>query len=111
MITLVLEVIKKVKEVEEQAELLITGAQKESVSMIKNANIEGQEIYHTMVLDAKEKGNQMMLGALTVAEKDVTKILEKGSAQQEEIVQHSKEQMKNAINLVIERIVDMNGNR
>lgn len=105
-----LEVIRKVREVEMQAEELIVQVQKDSARMLKDANTEGKARYDAILLDAKEQGEQIISNALATAEEQAEKVVAQGKLQQKEIVQHSEERMGQAINLVIERIVDMYGN-
>ncbi len=106
---LVLEAVKKVREVEEQTEELIAQAEQEAARMRNDGNVEGKKVYDEIVSDAQEQGRKIMSDALAIAEQEVEKITAQGKVQQEAIVQQAGERKNDTINFVIERIVSMNG--
>lgn len=104
------DIIKEIKEAERTAEEKIKAAQQEAKDLLLSAEEEAEKIIKAAedqeLLKSKKK--------LEAAEKEAQKEADNKRKQNDEICQELKrkaaEKMEDAVNLVVERIVKMNGN-
>lgn len=103
------EVIKDIKSAEEKADAIIKESQLESKDIIKNANIKAQNDYDSIINETKDKVKTIMEEAISLGEEEATPILELGKKKKEDILNVSQDRFQEAVKLVIERIVSING--
>lgn len=107
---LALEALKEVKATEEHANLIIKEAQTKANETIKNAHLQGQEQYNNIIVNAKENSKSIIDNAIKLANDEAAPVLEKGYKEKGEILKISEDKKNKAVNLVIERIVNIHGN-
>ncbi len=105
-----LEEIKEIKRVEEEALTLIKAAEAQSKDTFKAAQSEATEKYNTTLEEIKARAKAIVDGAVSSSEKEATAILEKGRGQIKDILDLPKRKLDAASKLIIERIVNSNGN-
>jgi V/A-type H+/Na+-transporting ATPase subunit G/H len=107
---LALEEIKEIKRVEEEALNLIKAAEAQSKDTFKAAQSEAMEKYNTTLEEIKARVKAIVDEAVSSSEKEATAILEKGRGQIKDILDLPKRKLDAASKLIIERIVNSNGN-
>lgn len=105
-----LEIIIEVKKAEDEANSIISNAQAESKEIIAKACLEADGEYRRIVDGAKVKAQRIMDEAITLGNKEAEPILYKGDEEVYKFSNLPEENINNAIKLVIERIVNINGN-
>ncbi|WP_415875869.1 ATPase [Clostridium sp.] len=110
MIYLALEAIKKIRDTEEKAMEIIKKAQNDSNQIIKDSDVKAASEYKRILNEAKNEAKKILDDAAANAEKEAIPIIESGKTSAENIKDISKEKLEMAVNLVVERIVNINGN-
>lgn len=105
-----LEAINEIKKAEALAEEKIKNVQQQSKDLIKNANMKAEEEFERIINEAKLEAKDILDRAIASGNEEAAPILEKGKSEKEAILNISKDIMDKAVNLVIERIVKINGN-
>lgn len=105
-----LEEIKEIKRVEEDASNLIKIAEAQSKDTLKAAQLEAVEKYRLTLAEIKARAKALIDEAVSTAEKEAAAILEKGRSDISDILDLPKEKLDSASKLIIERIVNSNGN-
>lgn len=105
-----LEAVKDIKNAESKAEEIIKKAQLESKSIIKNAEVKANEEYKRIISEANVSASSIISEAIKQGEKEAVIIKEKAQKDIDDIINLSEDKIKNAIKLVVERIVMNNGN-
>lgn len=105
-----IEEIKEIKSSEEKAYEVIKNAQNERGKIIKEAKIKALNEYKRILSEAKLQAKKIIDDSVKEAEKKKIPILEQGQKESQSIINISDEKFKKAVNLVIERIVNVNGN-
>lgn len=104
------EIIKEIKETEQAADERIKAAQQEAKEILISAEQEAARI----IKGAEDQANLEGRQKLEAAEKEAKLQADEKRKQNDEMCQELKhkaaEKMEGAVNLVIERIVKMNGN-
>lgn len=104
-----LEAINKVKAAEDQATKIITDATVQSKNILKNAEEQSKIQYDSIINDAHKKGEEIKAKFLKDSEEKSEPILEKGKEAIESILNIDNSKFQGAVKLVIERIVNFNG--
>lgn len=105
-----LEAVKNIKNAEAKAEEIIKNAQLESKSIIKNAEVKANEEYRKIIGEANVSANSIISEAVKEGEEEAAIIKENAQKDINDIINVSDDKIKNAIKLVVERIVMNNGN-
>jgi V/A-type H+/Na+-transporting ATPase subunit G/H len=107
---LALEEIKEIKRVEEEASGIIKSAETQSKDALKAAQAEAAEKYNTTLAEIKARAKALVDEGVFAAEKEAAAILEKGRGDISDILDLPKNKLDSASKLIIERIVNGNGN-
>jgi len=102
---LALEAINKLKKTEAEAEELIQKAMENSKEIINSAKVEAEMKYNEIIDAANSKKIEILKKAVEEGNSITEPILKKGEEEVFEIKNISEEKRKNAINLIVERIV------
>ena len=105
-----IEAIKQVREVEQKAEAMVKTAHQQSKEIISKATLQGEEQNKTIVEEAKTKAQEIINKAISSGEEEAKTLLNEGAVKCESIRNLSKDKVDAAFKLVIERIVNTNGN-
>lgn len=103
------EVINEIQRAEAKADELIKNAQSDASKITKDAEKKSLLEYKKILDDAKAQRQQIMNDAVAKAEKNTEYIFEEGRNEANNIKKISNEKVERAVNLVIERIVNING--
>jgi V/A-type H+-transporting ATPase subunit G/H len=107
---LALEVINSLKDAENQAEEIVNKAQADRKEIIKKAEEKAKEEYTRIIAEANSQVVSIMDTAVKEGEQKAAPIKEKGSQEEEAILNLTGVEFDKAVNMVIERIVNTNGN-
>lgn len=105
-----LEIIIEVKKAEDEANSIISTAQIKSKEIVTKAYQEADKEYRRIVDEAKVKAQSIMDEAIALGNKEAKSIINKGDEEVYKFSSLPKENINNAIKLVVERIVNINGN-
>jgi V/A-type H+-transporting ATPase subunit G/H len=105
-----LEAIGEIKKAEIQGEEIISKAKARSRDLIKSASIKMEAEYKKIIESAENEYNIILQDAEKNVEKRSIPILNEGKEKVDEITNIPQERFNNAVNMVVERIVNMNGN-
>ena len=105
-----IEAIKEIKKVEEKADMLVKEAHQKSKEIISKATLQGEEQYNAIVGTAKESAQEIIDTAISSGEDEAKAIKLAGSEKCASILNLSNDKVDAAVKLVIERIVNINGN-
>ena len=108
--TLALEVINSLKEAEKKADLTISEAEAKKKEIIKAAEQKANEEYSRIISEANLEAKNIIDAAVLEAQKEAMPIAERGKNEEEAILNLPNDKFSKAVNLVIERIVNTNGN-
>lgn len=104
------EALLQIKDAEDEVKKMLSSAQQKNQEKINNAEIEGKNIYDSLVQQGKEEANSVMEAAENKGNEEAAPIIEKGMAEVEALRNVDKQKFDNVVKLVIERIVNNNGN-
>ncbi|MGL4991026.1 MAG: ATPase [Sarcina sp.] len=104
------EIISEIKKVEQEAKELIANANKTSKDILAKASIDAQAEYDSILNEARIQIKTIIDNAVLEANNEASVLQEKGQAECELISKPSNEKFDEAVNLVIERIVNIHGN-
>ncbi|HCQ89143.1 MULTISPECIES: ATPase [unclassified Clostridium] len=105
-----LEAINKVKTAEDQAAQALEKALKESKDIIKNAEREADKQYEARLTEAYKEAEQIKSKFISESEVESEPIMKKGKEEVDHILNVDANKFNSAVKLVIERIVNFNGN-
>lgn len=105
-----IEAIESIRIAENKAITILKQAQDKSKDIIKSSNEEAMQEYEKIIKDAEEEAKDIIEKSIEAAKKDSMPILDKGIEAVENIRNVSQDNLNKAINIVIERIVKVNGN-
>ncbi|WP_286173022.1 ATPase [Caproiciproducens sp. MSJ-32] len=100
-----LEAISKLKRVEAEAEEIIQEAMKASKELIDSAKAEAEMTFNKIINDANSKKIEILKKAEDEGNSIAGPILKKAEEEVIDIKNISEEKRKDAINLIVERIV------
>lgn len=104
------EIISEIKKVEQEAKELMVKANKDSKEIINNATLEANLKYNEILDIAKSEAKIIIDNAILEASKEADVLFEKGQADCKLISNALTSKVDEAVNLVIERIVNIHGN-
>jgi len=107
---LALEAINKVKTAEDQAAQILESALKESKDIIKNAEREADKQYEARLTETYKEAEQIKSKFISESEVESEPIMKKGKEEVDHILNVDANKFNSAVKLVIERIVNFNGN-
>lgn len=105
-----LEAINKVKTAEDQAAQILESALKESKDIIKNAEREADKQYEARLTETYKEAEQIKSKFISESEVESEPIMKKGKEEVDHILNVDANKFNSAVKLVIERIVNFNGN-
>lgn len=104
------DAIETVREAEEKAKALLQDASQTSKDSIHEAELFAEQEYKRILSEAKTQAEEIKRSAVEEGESIAKPILEKGIEEAKELSKLSDEKIDSAINIIIERIVNANGN-
>lgn len=104
------EAIEKVKEAEVQANVIMQEANQNSRDSKKEAEILADEKYKQIIGEAEKEAKQIQEKALQEGEVESKPILEKGLIEAKKLEEITDQDLNSVVNIIIERIVNANGN-
>lgn len=105
-----MDAINKIKEAECNASAILEKTIEDSKNIIKNAELKGENQYGTLISKAEEDTKLIKERALLEGNIKAEPILKIGEEQINKIINIQEDKFNLAVNLVIERIVNFNGN-
>ena len=105
------EAVLKVRDAERQNKTIIEHANEQARQITAEAERAAQEMRKNAVRDARTAGRDLVEAAATRAEQESAELLRHGEAERERLSSPEAAKLEEAINFVIERIVNANGNR
>lgn len=104
------EAIEAVKTAEEKAKKILEEVNQNSRDLLQEAKEEAEQKYQKTTKEARDEGEKLKEKALLEGESISKPIIEKGKKQAIEIAALTDEDVDSAVNFIIERIVNTNGN-
>ncbi|NEZ45921.1 ATPase [Clostridium niameyense] len=105
-----IEAIESIRIAENRASTILKQAKDKSKDIVKNSNEEARKKYEKIIKDAEKEAKDIIEKSIETAKKDSIPILDKGIESVKNIRNVSQDNLNKAINIVIERIVKVNGN-
>lgn len=99
--------VKEIKETEDNALKIINDGSKEGKDIIKKATIEAERNFNNIINKAKEESKDIIKNAEEDGKRQAEQIIANGKKEAESIYSISDEKMIKAVNLVVERIVNI----
>lgn len=103
------EAILKVKQAEEQASELVRRANDEAKEQIRKAEADGLARQKEIILEANQMKAEMIEQANHKAVQGCADLLSEGEAQRQRILNPDPQKLEQAVQIVIERILNVNG--
>ena len=107
---LAIQAINEIKKAEDRAKELINEALSKKSTMIKDAEKESNQKYESILKSANEESKHIIDTAISEGEKEAQPIYEDGKIQCEQIISIDENKLGKAVNLIIEKVVSVNGN-
>jgi V/A-type H+-transporting ATPase subunit G/H len=107
---LAIQALNEIKSAEEKANEIVKKAVSEKTQIIKNAEVKALEQYKTLLNEKRAVANEIIVTAVEKAKENSKPILERGESEKNAILNVPEEKIQGAVNLVMERIVNINGN-
>lgn len=104
------EALLKVREAEEQGGELVRRANDEAKEMIRKAEADGLTRQKAIIAEANRMKAEMIEQAGRKAVQGCADLLSEGEAQRQRILNPDPQKFEQAVQIVIERIVNVNGN-
>jgi len=104
------EAIEAVKEAEAQAHAILQEATQASRDLMQTAEALAEDKYRQIMEEAEKEANAIKEQALSEGESIAKPIIEKGMQESQELAKMSNEDLDKTVNIIIERIVNVNGN-
>ena len=99
------DLLKKIKEAEQQAGLRIETSQKESADLLSKAETDSKEIIDKACADAKKNAADMMQTACRDAEAQAGKIIQEGTAQSRQVAQNGQAHVAPAAEIIVSQVI------
>ncbi|HDK7167274.1 ATP synthase F0 subunit B [Clostridium sporogenes] len=103
------DAIKEIKAAEEEANKIINDAKLESREIIKKAEENALKEYKDIINKSSLEAKRIMDEVESKANGEATLIFKEGKEKADEILNVSNDLLDKAVNLVVERIVNFNG--
>lgn len=104
------EAVLKVKQAEEQASELVRKANDEAKELIRKAEADGLSRQKAVIMEANRQKAEMIEQANLRAVQGCADLLREGESQRQQILNPEPQKFEQAVQIVIERIVNVNGN-
>jgi V/A-type H+-transporting ATPase subunit G/H len=104
------DAIEAVKAAEEEARTLLQEATINSRDSLKKSEQLGDEEYNRIILQAETDAKLIRNKAILEGETIAKPILERGTNEAKSLSEMNVEKLESAVNIIIERIVNANGN-
>ncbi|NLJ97701.1 MAG: ATPase [Tissierellia bacterium] len=104
------EAIQAVKTAEEQAKEILQQANQRSIDSKKEATKIAEEKYQAILKEARDEGEKIKEKALSEGESISEPIIAKGMEEAKKIAAMTDKDLDSAVNIIIERIVNADGN-
>lgn len=104
-----IEVVNKIKEAEDAANLLVREANERAKEIIKNADNVGLDKQKQIVNEANQKKQDMIMKAIEDGNAECAPLIADCDAQLAGISNLDKQKMTKTVSLLVERIVNVNG--
>lgn len=105
-----MDAINKIKEAENTAAIILEKSMEDSKNIIKHAEVKGESQYNSLLNEAEKMAKAIKEKALLEGKDKADPILKLGHEQINKIINIEQDKFNSAVNLVIERIVNFNGN-
>lgn len=105
-----MDAISVVKEAELSADKLIKDAENEVRESAAKAQADLEALLEEKTKEFKNAGQSLIEDAIKRGEEEAAPILAKGREDSEKITNVGKETLENAVKIIVERIVNKNGN-
>jgi V/A-type H+/Na+-transporting ATPase subunit G/H len=102
--------IMEIKRAEDEALNLIKAAEAQGKDTVKAAHTEAAEKYNTALEKIKSRAKAIVDESVSSGEKEAAVIIERGRHHISDILNLPKQKLQSASKLIIERIVNSNGN-
>lgn len=103
------EAVQKVKQAEEQASEMVRKANDEARELIRKAEAAGLARQKAIIMEANRQKAEMIEQANLKAAQGCADLLREGEAQRQQILNPEPQSFEQAVQIVIERIVNLNG--
>lgn len=103
------EAVLKVKQAEEQGNELVRKANEEAKELIRKAEADGLTRQKGIITEASRMKAEMIAAANQKAVQGCAGLLSEGEAQRQRILNPEPQRFEQAVQIVIERIVNVNG--
>lgn len=107
---LAIEVLKELREAEGEAEKFKKEAELKAKEMLKASDSKAQEEFDRIIGNAQVQAQAIIKGKEDEANAKANIILQEGNKELEKMKVIPEEKIEKAVNLIIERIVNPNGN-
>ncbi len=104
------EAIKSIKDVEEEARLIIKTARESSRDSQQEAVKQADQEYKKIILEAEKAAKKIKDQVLKETEINSQAHIEKGNLEAENILKYEGDKFQEAVNFIVERVVRANGN-
>lgn len=104
------EAIEAVKTAEEQAKTILQEVNQRSKDSKREAKLTADQKYQEIIKGARDEGEKLKEKALSEGESISKPIIEKGIQEAKQIVALTDKDLDSAVNIIIERIVNADGN-
>lgn len=103
------EAVLKVKQAEEQGNEMVRKANDEAKELIRKAEADGLTRQKGIIAEANRMKEEMIAAANHKAVQGCADLLSEGEAQRQRILNPEPQRFEQAVQIVIERIVNVNG--
>lgn len=104
------EAVYQIKQTEDQGRETVRKAGDTAKQIVADAKKKGEEHRKTVLEDAMRQRETIIRAAVERANKECEAIVKQGAVQRESLMNPESSKLESAIQLVMERIVSVNGN-
>lgn len=105
------EALQTVKETEEEANHIVKLAKQEATQLLQNAELLAEKEYDQILTSGKKQAEKIKDYAISKGDEEGKAILTKGLKDAESIRHIDTYKLKQAVDIIVERIVENNGYR
>lgn len=102
--------IEAVREAEEKARILLQEANNKVIELTKEAEAIAEEEYQKILSDTELKSKQLKDTAIEEGKAIAKPIIDKGMKDAKALLAMTNKDLKGAVNIIVERVVNANGN-
>ncbi len=104
------EAIEAVKEAEAKAQAILQEANQTAKNIRQEAELLAEEKYKSIMEEGEREAKEIREKAIQEGENESKPVLEKGLNEAKKILEITDSDLNTAVNIIIERIVNINGN-